>query len=218
MLTYDQIFKNNSKWVAEKITADKNYFERLTKCQNPVILYIGCSDSRVTAEEIMGAGPGEAFVHRNIGNVVSATDLNVMSVITYAIDHLHVKHIVVCGHYYCGGVQAAMQAKDLGLLNPWLTNIRDIYRLNQQELDSIGDEEQRYKRLIELNVGEQCLNVIKTAALQREYLRTGFPQVHGWVFDVKTGKLIDLKIDFQRKLQGIRKIYDLGIADSDGRS
>jgi len=218
MLTYDQIFKNNRKWVAEKITADENYFEGLTKGQDPVILYIGCSDSRVTAEEIMGAGPGEAFVHRNIGNVVSATDLNVMSVITYAIDHLHVKHIVVCGHYYCGGVQAAMQAKDLGLLNPWLTNIRDIYRLNQQELDSIGDEEQRYKRLIELNVGEQCLNVIKTAALQREYLRTGFPQVHGWVFDVKTGKLIDLKIDFQRKLQGIRKIYDLGIADSDGRS
>jgi carbonic anhydrase len=218
MLTYDRIFQNNRKWVADKIAADPDFFESLAKGQEPLILYIGCSDSRVTAEDLMGAGPGEVFVHRNIGNVVSATDLNVMSVITYAIDHLHVKHIVVCGHYYCGGVKAAMQAKDLGLLNPWLTNIRDIYRLNQTALDAIVDEDQRYNRLIELNVEEQCLNIIKTAAMQREYLGTGYPQVHGWVFDVKTGKLIDLEIDFRSKLQGVWEIYNLGTGDHVERS
>ncbi|MBC8436075.1 MAG: carbonic anhydrase [Bacteroidetes bacterium] len=210
MNSYKQIFENNKRWIAEKRASDAEFFERLAEGQNPDFLYIGCCDSRVTTEELMGVKAGEVFVHRNIGNIVSNLDLNVMSVINYAVDHLHVKHIVVCGHYFCGGVQAAMQAKDLGLLNPWLRNIRDVYRLHKTELNSIPDSDVKYNRLVELNVEEQCLNVIKTAVVQKTYLTKGFPLVHGWVFDVKTGELIDLHIDFQEKLKDIQEIYNLG--------
>ena len=167
------------------------------------------SDSRVTAEELMGLGPGEVFVHRNIANLVNNLDLNVMSVINYAIKYLQVKHIIVCGHYQCGGVKAAMTPMDLGILNPWLRSIRDVYRLHKKELDAIGEEQKRYDRLVELNVEEQCMNVIKTAALQLSYAATGFPQVHGWVFDIGTGRIIDLNINFQRVLAEIKDIYDL---------
>ena len=160
----------------------------------------------------MGLEPGEVFVHRNIANLVCNNDLNVMSVINYAVAHLQVKHIVVCGHYYCGGVKAAMQDRDLGILNPWLRNIRDVFRLHKDELNSIHDEEQKYKRLVELNVEEQCNNIIKTAVLQQVYLRTGYPLVHGWVFDVKTGELIDLNLDFPKMLKEIQEIYNLGSA------
>lgn len=173
MTTYKQIFKNNKKWVAEKKASDKEFFENLAKGQDPDFLYIGCSDSRVTVEDLMGLEPGEVFVHRNIANLVCNNDLNVMSVINYAVAHLQVKHIVVCGHYYCGGVKAAMQDRDLGILNPWLRNIRDVFRLHKDELNAIHDEEQKYKRLVELNVEEQCNNIIKTAVLQQAYLRTG---------------------------------------------
>ncbi|MFH1936021.1 MAG: carbonic anhydrase [Bacteroidota bacterium] len=213
MTTYKQIFENNKRWIAEKKASDKEFFDKLAAGQNPDFLYIGCSDSRVTAEELMGVRPGEVFVHRNIGNVVSNNDLNVMSVINFAVDHLQVKHIVVCGHSGCGGVQAAMQPRDLGLLNPWLRNIRDVYRLHRQELNSIKDEEKRYMRLIELNVEEQCLNVIKTAVVQKTYLKSGFPVVHGWVFHVPTGELIDLEIDFREKLRDIQEIYNLGTGE-----
>jgi len=202
------IFNNNKQWVSEKLGQDPNYFKNLSKGQNPEILYIGCSDSRVTAEELMGVGPGEAFVHRNIANMVSNLDLSSMSVINYAVDALGVKHIVVCGHYYCGGVKAAMESKDLGILNPWLRNIRDVYRLHKSELNSIQDEEEKYKRLVEINVQEQCVNVIKTAVVQKA-IRTRGLTVHGWVFDIHSGKLIDLKIDFERVLEGIREIYHL---------
>ena len=147
-----QIFKNNETWIADKLSLDKDYFENLSKGQTPEILYIGCSDSRVTAEELMGANPGDVFVHRNIANMVPNTDLSAMSVINYAVSHLKVKHVVVCGHYYCGGVKAAMQSADLGILNPWLRNIRDVCRLHQEELDAIHDEEEKYKRLVELNL------------------------------------------------------------------
>jgi carbonic anhydrase len=157
-----------------------------------------------------GMDPGEMFVHRNIANVVANNDLSAASVIEYAVDVLQVKHVVVCGHYYCGGVLAAMKPQDLGILNPWLRNIRDVYRLHQSELDSISDEDAKYRRLVELNVQEQCINVIKTAVLQKHYLNTGFPTVHGWVFDIKTGELIDLNIDFDDKLKHIQEIYDLG--------
>ena len=199
MKNIEQIFKNNQQWVAEKLNVDKNYFKNLSKGQNPDILYIGCSDSRVSAEELMGIAPGDAFVHRNIANMVPNTDLSSMSVIDYAVLHLKVNHVVVCGHYYCGGVKAAMQSKDLGILNPWLRNIRDVYRT---------DEEQRYKRLVELNVQEQCINVIKTAEVQRAYRNRGIT-VHGWVFDVHTGRLIDLKIDFPKVLENVMEIYRL---------
>jgi carbonic anhydrase len=204
----EQIFKNNDKFVSDILSVDPDYFTKLSKGQDPDILYIGCSDSRVTAEELMGIGPGEAFVHRNIANMVPNTDLSVMSVIDYAVVYLKVKHIVVCGHYYCGGVKAAMESADLGILNPWLRNIRDVYRMHKDELNAIQNEDEKYKRLVELNVQEQCINVIKTAEVQRAYIDRGI-KVHGWVFDVNSGKLIDLKINFNKVLQDVMEIYRL---------
>ncbi|MFT6997686.1 MAG: carbonic anhydrase [Cryomorphaceae bacterium] len=202
------IFKNNQDWVRGRLDIDSNYFNDLSKGQNPDILYIGCSDSRVTAEEIMGLSPGEAFVHRNIANMVPNTDLSAMSVIDYAVLHLKVNHVVVCGHYYCGGVKAAMESADLGILNPWLRNIRDVYRTHRIELNKITDDDKRYKRLVELNVQEQCINVIKTAEVQRAYRDRGLT-VHGWVFDIHSGKLIDLNIDFSKILKNVMEIYHL---------
>lgn len=210
MNLYRRIFENNQKWVAEKVAEDSKYFEHLSMGQKPDILYIGCSDSRVTAEEMTGVRPGQMFVHRNVANLVPNNDNNSAAVVEYAIAHLQVKHIVVCGHYYCGGIQAAMKAQDFGILNPWLRNIRDVYRLHKNTLNAITDLNERHKKLVELNVEEQCLNIIKMAVLQKHYLERGFPTVHGWVFDIHTGKLIDLRINFEKKLEGIREIYDLG--------
>jgi carbonic anhydrase len=209
MSTYEQIFENNRQWVASKLATDKDFFEKLAREQRPDYLYIGCSDSRVPANEIMGLDAGELFVHRNIANLVISIDLNVMSVINYAVRVLEVKHIIVCGHYNCGGVKAAMQPQDLGLLNPWLRNIRDVYRLHMEELNALTDQTQRFNRLVELNVQEQCLNVIKAAVVQQSYLEKGFPTVHGWVYDLHNGLLVDLKIDFEGLLHEIQKIYDL---------
>lgn len=208
MKSIDQIFENNKAWVNEKLSTNAHYFEDLAKGQQPEFLYIGCSDSRVTAEDLMGVMPGEVFIHRNIANLVNNVDLNVMSVINYAIRHLKVNHVVVCGHYNCGGVKAAMNQQDMGILNPWLRNIRDVYRLHRDELNAISDEGQRYNRLVELNVQEQCVNLIKTAAVQEAYKDRGL-QVHGWIFDIQTGKLIDLKIDFPKILGDIMEIYKL---------
>lgn len=207
-MNIDNVFANNEKWIAEKLATDRNYFENLATGQHPEFLYIGCSDSRVTAEDLMGIQPGEAFIHRNIANLVNNVDLNVMSVVNYAVRHLKVNHIVVCGHYNCGGVKAAMQPTDMGILNPWLRNIRDVYRLYKEELNDIKDENKRYDRLVELNVQEQCVNLIKTAAVQEAYNERGL-LVHGWVFDIHTGRLIDLKIDFNKILSGILEIYNL---------
>ncbi len=209
MPTYKQIFSNNAKWIESHTKDDKDFFVNLAKDQNPDYLYIGCSDSRVPANEIMGLHPGELFVHRNIANVVPSTDMNVMSVIEYAVEYLKVKHIIVCGHTNCGGVKAAMQSKDYGILNPWLRNIRDVYRLHEAELNAIKDEHERYNRLTELNVEEQCLNVIKTAVVQKNYIKNGHPVVHGWVFDISSGKLKDLNIDFEGRLKQIQSIYNL---------
>lgn len=202
------IIKNNEKWVADKLKLDPKYFENLAKEQNPEVLYIGCSDSRVTAEELMGAAPGEVFVHRNISNVISNLDLSAMSVINYAISHLEVKHIIVCGHYGCGGVLAAMESKDLGILNPWLRNIRDVYRMHKEELNAIQDIDLRYRRLVELNVFEQCVNLIKTADVQIAVKKYGLT-IHGWVFDMETGKLVDLSIDYNQILDSIKEVYNL---------
>lgn len=203
-----KVFENNTEWIKSKLNEDDKYFDKLGEGQNPELLFIGCSDSRVTAEELMGLGPGDVFVHRNIANMVIGTDLNAMSVVEYAVEHLKVNHVVVCGHYGCGGVKAAMQSADLGILNGWLRNIRDVYRLHKAELDTIKDEEKKYERLIELNTQEQCVNLIKTAAIQKA-ARGGGLKVHGWVFDIHTGKLIDLKIDFENILDNIREIYHL---------
>jgi len=207
-MNFEQIIKNNEAWVAEKLALDPHFFENLSKGQAPDTLYIGCSDSRVTAEDLMGAKPGEVFIHRNIANMVISIDLNVMSVLNYAVRHLKVNNIVVCGHYACGGVKAAMQSQDLGLLNPWLRNIRDVYRLHKDELNCIVDLDKRYDRLVELNVQEQCVNLIKTAAVQQAYKERGL-QVYGWVFDIHSGKLIDLRIDFPKILTDIMEIYKL---------
>jgi len=206
---YRKIFEMNRKWVKDKKSEDARFFVNLAKDQNPDYLYIGCSDSRVHANEIMGLQPGQVFVHRNIANMVVNNDLNVLSVINYAVESLKVKYIVVCGHYNCGGVKAAMEPKDLGILNPWLRNIRDVYRLHEKELDAIRDIDKRYNRLVELNVYEQCLNVIKTAEVQKSYHKWGFPIVAGWIFDLGEGILKDLEIDFEKELNRIRKIYDL---------
>ena len=207
-MNIDSVFKNNEKWISDKLALDENYFENLASGQKPEFLYIGCSDSRVTAEDLMGIQPGEAFVHRNIANLVNNVDLNVMSVLNYSVRHLKVNHVVVCGHYNCGGVKAAMQPADMGILNPWLRNIRDVYRIHKDELNSIEDTGKRYDRLVELNVQEQCVNLLKTAAVQEAIKLRGLT-VHGWVFDIRTGRLIDLKIDFKNILSNITEIYNL---------
>jgi len=204
----EEVFKNNEKWISDKLAIAPDYFTELSKGQSPEFLYIGCSDSRVTAEDLMGIQPGQAFVHRNVANLVNNVDLNVMTVLNYAVRHLKVKHVVVCGHYNCGGVKAAMQPADMGILNPWLRNIRDVYRLHRDELNAIEDEDKRYNRLVELNVQEQCVNLLKTAAVQEAIVKRGLT-VHGWVFDIHTGKLIDLKIDFDAILKDITEIYKL---------
>src|SRR5690554_6924812 len=166
-MDFEQIFKNNQAWIQKQTQQDPDYFNNLNQGQKPEILYIGCSDSRVPAEDLMGMKPGELFVHRNVANIVNAIDLNAQSVINYAVTHVKVNHIIVCGHYNCGGVKAAMEAKDLGILNPWLRNIRDVYREHKDELSQIKDPIKKYDRLVELNVHEQTINVIKMAAVQR---------------------------------------------------
>ena len=207
--SYKKIFENNRAWVEARMQQDPHFFERMAYAQNPDYLYIGCSDSRVSAEEMMGLSPGEVFVHRNVANVVNAIDMNASSVIQYAVRELKVKHIIVCGHYHCGGIAAAMEQKDYGLLNPWLRNIRDVYRIHQEELDAIEDPATRFDRLVELNVQEQVINVIKMTSVQQRYAEEGLPVVHGWVFDVRTGLLKDLEIDFEAILGDIMQIYNL---------
>lgn len=204
----NQIFDNNKEWIARRIANDNRFFENLSMPQRPKMLYIGCSDSRVSAEELMGLAPGEVFVHRNIANLVVNTDISMMSTINYAVEHLKVQDIVVCGHYGCGGIRAAMQSADYGILNPWLRSIRDVYRLHKEELSSIQDEQMRYKRLAELNVLEQSINVLKTPEVQRAVIANRL-NVHGWMFDINTGKLIDLEIQARKILENIMQIYKI---------
>ncbi|MDQ1141751.1 carbonic anhydrase [Pedobacter agri] len=207
-MNVEEVFKNNEEWIGRKLANNPDYFTELAKGQTPEFLYIGCSDSRVTAEDLMGIQPGQAFIHRNIANLVNNVDLSVMTVLNYAVRHLKVQHIIVCGHYNCGGVKAAMQPADMGILNPWLRNIRDVYRTHKDELNAIEDEGIRYNRLVELNVQEQCVNLLKTAAVQEAITLRGLT-VQGWVFDIHTGRLIDLKIDFENILKDIKEIYNL---------
>ncbi|HQQ94450.1 MAG TPA: carbonic anhydrase [Bacteroidia bacterium] len=208
-MKFETIFKNNEKWVEEKLRLNPHYFENLSKGQNPEFLYIGCSDSRVTAEDLMGVNPGEVFIHRNIANQVVPTDNNINSVIQYAVEFLKVKHIIICGHYECGGVKAALNPSDMGQLNSWLQTLRDVRRLHKTELEGIHDEQKLFDRLVELNVREQCMNVIKIDHVQRSWYKTGFPQIHGWIFDVRTGKLKDSGLDLEKEFMEIREIYDL---------
>lgn len=209
MKELEKIFRNNKNWIDEKLSADPEYFQKLSRGQNPDFLYIGCSDSRVTAEEVMGLKPGELFVHRNIANLVVSTDNNLNAVVQFAVEHLKVKHIIVCGHYECAGVKAALNPSDMGQLNSWLQTLRDVLRLHYSELNAIADQKQRFDRLVELNVIEQCINIIKIDHVQRSWYKSLSPIVHGWVFDVRTGKLKDLKLKMREILGDMRSIYDL---------
>lgn len=208
-MEFNTIFQNNEQWIKDKLLIDPHYFENLAKGQNPEFLYIGCSDSRVTAEDLMGLNPGEVFIHRNIANQVIPTDNNVNAVVQYAVEYLKVKHIIVCGHYECGGVKAALNPSDMGQLNSWLQTLRDVRRLHKKELENIKDPQLLFDRLVELNVREQCMNIIKIDHVQKSWYKTGFPKIHGWVFDVRTGKLIDLGMDLEKEFMEIREIYDL---------
>jgi carbonic anhydrase len=208
-MDFKTIFENNERWIAEKLNANPEYFKELSQGQSPEFLYIGCSDSRVTAEDLMGVQPGEVFIHRNIANQVIATDNNVNAVVQYAVEHLKVKYIIVCGHYECGGVKAALNPSDMGQLNSWLQTLRDVYRYHREELDAIPEAQKKFDRLVELNVREQCLNIIKIDHVQRSWYKTGYPKILGWVFDVKTGKLIDLQLKMEEEFKEIRSIYDL---------
>lgn len=203
-----EIFDHNKKWIAERLEADPDYFTKLSKYQKPEYLFFGCSDSRVSVESLLGTRPGDVFIHRNIGNVIPSNDLNALSVISYAVNHLRIKHIVVCGHYNCGGVKLAMTAKDEGLLNPWMRHIRDVYRIHKTELNSITSIEKRYDRLVELNVEEQCVNIVKTRDVQKALLEKRLT-IHGWVFDLRSGKLIDLNIDLHKIMNEIMDVYNL---------
>jgi carbonic anhydrase len=200
-LTYDQIFENNRLWVAEKKASDSDFFVKLSREHNPDYLYIGCCDSRVPAEILMGAEPGEVFVHRNIANQVALSDRNVTSVIHFAVEQLEVKHIVVCGHYMCGGIQAAMKPSKNSPLDPWLDQVREVAQLNSPELENMDDAGERYRRLVELNVEAQCRNVLKLEVVQEAMRKTGTPSLHAWVLDLHTGQLIDL--DFRYDLSSI---------------
>ncbi len=209
MEEYLKIFENNRAWVQSKLASDDKFFENLARDQNPHFLYIGCSDSRVPANVIMGLDEGEVFVHRNIANLVVAADNNVNAVIQYAVEYLGIRHIIVCGHYGCGGVKAALHPTDMGQLNSWLQSIRDVYRIHQEELDAISDPHLKFNRLVELNVIEQCVNVIKIDHVQRHWYQSGYPKIHAWVYDLHNGLLKELDVSLQDYFQSIRKIYDL---------
>jgi carbonic anhydrase len=187
MQVYEKLLLKNKAWAQETVQDDPNFFTELSKIQNPEFLWIGCSDSRVPANEITGTRPGEIFVHRNIANMVVHTDLNLLSVLEYAVVYLKVKHIIVCGHYGCGGVKAAMNSHSYGIINKWLRNIKDVYRYHRDELSAITDLEARTNRLIEFNVMEQVMNLAKTSIVQRAWKEEQRPHLHGWVYGLDDG-------------------------------
>jgi carbonic anhydrase len=187
MTPYEKLLLENKAWAAEKVSDDPDFFNRLANLQTPDFLWIGCSDSRVPANEITGTRPGEIFVHRNVANMVVHTDLNLLTVLEYAVNHLKVKHVIICGHYNCGGVKASMTQHNFGIINKWLRNIKDVYRFHREELDAIADEEKRADRLVELNVQEQVMNLAKTSIIQKAWKSEQRPQLHGWVYGLKDG-------------------------------
>ena len=195
--SYKQLLENNKKWVASQLALDPVYFEKLANSQNPEYLWIGCSDSRVPANQITGTLPGDIFVHRNIANMVIHSDMNMLSVLSYAVEVLKVKHIIVCGHYGCGGVLAAMENKQFGLIDNWLRHIKDVYRLHFKELDAISNTKDRADRLVELNVVEQVQDLGKTSIVQNAWKREQPLHLHGWVYDVKDGIIKDLGVNFK---------------------
>lgn len=191
---YNQLLENNKNWVAGKLASDPDYFKKLSVGQRPPVLWIGCADSRVPANEIIGAEPGEVFVHRNIANMVVHSDMNMLSVLDYAVTVLQIKHIIVCGHYGCGGVQAAMTNMHIGLIDNWIRHIKDVYRFHRDELDAIADPQLRFDRFVELNVVEQVLDLGKTSIVQSAWERGQELHIHGWVYDLSEGLVRDQKI------------------------
>ncbi len=194
MKKYEQLLLQNRAWVEQKMQEDKDFFNRLANVQTPEFLWIGCADSRVPANEITGTNPGEIFVHRNIANMVVHSDMNMLSVLDYAVNVLEVKHVIVCGHYGCGGIKAAMINKQIGLIDNWIRHIKDVYRMHQDELEAIEDMKVRQDRLTELNVIEQVYGLGKTSIIQNAWQKRGSPYVHGWVYDVSNGLIKDLKV------------------------
>jgi carbonic anhydrase len=194
---YHRLLEGNREFVKERVDFDPEYFRRMAKGQNPNFLWIGCSDSRVPANEITKTDPGDMFVHRNIANLVVKTDFNLMSVLQYAVQVLKVKHIIVCGHYECGGVKAAMGNQKLGLIDNWLGNIKDVYAKNQQELESITDQQEKTNRMVELSVAEQVANLSKMSTVQEAWKHSKFPIIHGWVYDIENGELKDLGVNME---------------------
>jgi len=187
MKSYDKLLLENKAWAAEKVQNDPEYFTKLAGIQTPEFLWIGCSDSRVPANEITGTAPGEIFVHRNIANMVVHTDVNLLSVLEYAVKFLKVKHVIVCGHYGCGGVKASMSQHNLGIINKWIMHIKDVQRIHADELQAIGDENARTNRLVELNVIEQVTNLAKTSVIQKAWKDREGPHLHGWVYGLENG-------------------------------
>ncbi len=201
--SYKKLLDNNKKWGEEQLKANPAYFEELAKGQNPEYLWIGCSDSRVPANQITGTNPGEIFVHRNIANMVVHSDMNMLSVLSYAVEVLKVKHIIVCGHYGCGGVLAAMGNKQFGLIDNWLRHIKDVYRLHYDELDAIDDEKTRGRRFVEINVMEQVLGLGKTSIVQNAWKNEQPLHLHGWVYDINDGIIKDLDVT----LTGVKDLH-----------
>ena len=216
MKEYSKLLLANKAWAKEKLELDEEYFTNLSKDQKPLFLWIGCADSRVPAEEVTNAQPGEVFVHRNVANLVVHTDMNLLSVLQYAVEVLKVKHVIVCGHYGCGGVKAAMGNTDLGLINKWLRNIKEVYDKHSIELKSIEDEGKKFDRMVELNVEEQVRNLSKTTIIQRAWANRDLPHLHGWVFDMRTGLIKEImNIDSNSELDEIFKYKFDPIIDKD---
>lgn len=191
---YKKLLLGNKAWVAEKLAVSTDFFERTATTQSPTYMWIGCSDSRVPAEDVTGSEPGELFVHRNIANLVIHTDFNVMSVVQFAVEVLEVKHIIVCGHYGCGGVYNAMSNRSFGLINKWLRHIKDVYRNHRRDLETIGDQTRRLEKLVEYNVAEQVRNLAETSIVQQAWAKHQRPYLHGWVYDMRTGGLKELAL------------------------
>lgn len=207
---YKGLLDNNQKWVASKLAIDPEYFLKLANGQQPPLLWIGCADSRVPANEIIGAQPGEVFVHRNIANMVIHSDMNMLSVLDYAVNVLKVKHIIVCGHYGCGGVKAAMGSDAIGLIDNWIRHIKDVYRFHHAELDAIKDETERFNRFVELNVIEQVHDLAKTSIVQGAWRNGQELAIHGWVYGVGSGIIKDLGVNIQSE-DALDEVYQLNI-------
>jgi carbonic anhydrase len=205
---YKNLLENNKKWVDQQLAIDESFFEDLAKGQNPQLLWIGCSDSRVPANEIVGAKPGDVFVHRNIANMVVHSDMNMLSVLDYAVNVLKVKHVIVCGHYGCGGVKAAMGNNSIGIIDNWIRHIKDTYRLHQKELDAIENEEERFNKFVEVNVKEQVFDLAKTSIVQNAWRNSQKLYLHGWVYGLNSGYVTDLNVNISSE-KDLDDVYQL---------